>query len=348
MYIKNMNNPSKPKIAIIGAGAVGSLIGGLLADKGESITLIAKKEHYEAIKKSGLIIDGDIKALTVRLDAREKLDFQPDIIFICVKTQDLEEACKSIIQYAAKALIVTFQNGIHSDEIASTVLKTKRIVGAIVLFNAQYYEAGKVIYGAEAPLVIGDSFNANPDDMENIKEVLGRSFRIRSAEDLKAARYMKLIVNVLANSLGALTGQSAYDFMKYRSARKLGACLFRETWRTFKAAEIKTEAIPGYTVENFDKLDSLPLFMIASILGKRSRKSRFSKTVASTPQSLKRGKTSEVEAINGEIVRLAESAGKQAFFNQKVIDCCRRIEKTGSFMSARDIRKEFFGGKGEM
>jgi 2-dehydropantoate 2-reductase len=91
-----MGRNEKMKIAIVGAGVVGSLVGGFMALGGEDVTLIGKGEHVRAINENGLHIDGVKGAYTVPIAAFETLDFKPDMVFLAVKTQDVESACESI------------------------------------------------------------------------------------------------------------------------------------------------------------------------------------------------------------------------------------------------------------
>ena len=140
-----IRNP-KFKIAVIGAGAIGSLIGGLLARAGEDVTLIARQAQVEAINAQGLRIDGLLGKLTIPVRAAETLDFQPDLALLAVKTQDVEAACRQVAAYVRAIPIVTLQNGVRSDEIVATLLPRENIISGVVLFNAQFLEPGKVTY----------------------------------------------------------------------------------------------------------------------------------------------------------------------------------------------------------
>ncbi len=331
-----------PKTAIIGAGAVGSLIGALLARYGYDITLIGKKAHIDSICKNGLYVSGALGDFNVAINASEKLDFKPDILFICVKVQDLISACSQITKYASDSLIVTVQNGIHADAIVSEQLGTKRIIGVVVQFNAQYLEPGRVIYGAKGPVIIGDSFGSNGAELKQIEEMLAKIFSVTESRNLSGARYSKLLVNVLANSLGALSGLTATEYMKFREYRRLGALLMREAFRVIKKAGIKLESIPGLAVRDVKLLDRLPVFLSSSIIAGKTANGPFAGTKPSTLQSLLRDKTTEVDAINGEIVRLAEASGEDAVYSGKVIEQCRILEKEGHYLSPDEISEIFF------
>ncbi|MGA2491072.1 MAG: 2-dehydropantoate 2-reductase [Anaerolineales bacterium] len=80
-----LNENPKPRIVVVGAGAIGSLLGGLLAHAGEDVTLIARQAHVEAIQENGLRIEGVLGTLIIPVKAAEALDFQPDLVLLAVK-----------------------------------------------------------------------------------------------------------------------------------------------------------------------------------------------------------------------------------------------------------------------
>jgi 2-dehydropantoate 2-reductase len=82
------------RLAVIGAGAVGSLVGGLLARAGEDVTLVGRQPHVDAVKRDGLRIDGELGPLQIRVGAIERLDFKPDVALLTVKTQAVADAAR--------------------------------------------------------------------------------------------------------------------------------------------------------------------------------------------------------------------------------------------------------------
>ncbi len=84
------------KIAVIGAGAIGSVIGGLLSKAGEDVTLIGRKPHVDAINQNGLILDGESGKMVIQVKAAENLDFKPDLALLTVKTQDVESSVRKV------------------------------------------------------------------------------------------------------------------------------------------------------------------------------------------------------------------------------------------------------------
>jgi len=77
------------KITVIGAGAIGSVVGGLLCKAGEDVTLIGRKPHVDAINQNGLILEGESGKMVIQIKAAENLDFKPDLTLLTVKAQDV-------------------------------------------------------------------------------------------------------------------------------------------------------------------------------------------------------------------------------------------------------------------
>jgi 2-dehydropantoate 2-reductase len=172
------------KIAIVGAGAVGSVVGGLLARTGENVTLIARRAHAEAINTNGLGIDGVLGTFTVPVQAKEELTFRPDLVLLAVKTQDVEAACMQIKPYATDVPVVTLQNGIRSDEIAASLLGQENIVSGVVLLNASFLNPGYVTYGVKGTLLIGEAFRKNGKRVEEIATILSRAIKTEVTDNI--------------------------------------------------------------------------------------------------------------------------------------------------------------------
>src|SRR5512143_1036026 len=104
------------RIAILGAGAIGSAVGARLSRAGHDITLIGRPAHLEAIERDGLRVDGRAGSFTARVKTAASLDFQPDYAFLTVKTQDVPRMLAANLPYLRQVPLCTFQNGVPSDQ----------------------------------------------------------------------------------------------------------------------------------------------------------------------------------------------------------------------------------------
>jgi len=335
-----MNNNFK-KIAVIGAGAVGSIIGGLLKKAGFNTTLIGRKPHIDMINKNGLIIKKAHDEIKININTSTKLNFKPDIIFITVKSNDIEEACKSINKYADYTPVVLMQNGVTADDIALKYFNKKFIYGAIIFFNGEYLEPGIVKYGYEGTVTIGKVFEENDNNTIYIKEMLDKIIKTTISSNIIGARWTKILVNCLTNSLDAITGLNLYDLMKSKVIRKLGVMILKEAYNIIKKAEIKLEDLPGLPVSNINFIIKSPFFISAYLLKIKFNAKKYCNTKTSTLQSIKRGKKTEIDYLNGEIVKLASKIGIEASINKKIVDLVHSVEKNHEFYTINELKKIF-------
>jgi 2-dehydropantoate 2-reductase len=84
------------KIAVIGAGAIGSVLGCLLARAGEDVTLVGRRAHVDAVNQSGLLLDGALGEMRVRVKAQERLDFTPEVALLTAKTQAVATTARQV------------------------------------------------------------------------------------------------------------------------------------------------------------------------------------------------------------------------------------------------------------
>jgi len=142
------------KIAIIGAGAIGSVLGGLLALARLDVTLIGRQPHVSAINQNGLALDGVLGSFVVRVRPREQLDFVPDLAILAVKTQNLAVATLENKPFIQDATVLTLQNGMRADQMVAEIIGGEHLYSAVVLFGATFFEPGKVTwYSVKARLM---------------------------------------------------------------------------------------------------------------------------------------------------------------------------------------------------
>jgi 2-dehydropantoate 2-reductase len=333
-----MNQQPTPKIAVVGAGAVGSLLGGLLARAGKDVTLIGRPEHVEAINKNGLHIDGILGEFTVPIQAEETVRFRPDLVLLTVKMTDLETTCRQIAPYVTDIPILTLQNGVRSDAIAGNILGEQNIVGGIVLFNAKFLNPGHVTYGRKGALVIGEAFQENGKRVRDVGDLLSLVTNISTCDNIQGARWTKLLINILGNSLEAMTGESLRACMNIRGTRRVGTLILKEALEIIEKNRIWLVPLPDVPITAFKPIIKSPLLVASRML---QFVTGSTDTVTSTLQSLRRGKPTEIDYLNGEIVQLGRKINIGTPYNSKVVELIREIEKTHHFYSPSQIESYF-------
>jgi 2-dehydropantoate 2-reductase len=338
-----MNQQTVSKIAIVGAGAVGSLLGGLLARAGNDVTLIGRPGHVEAINTNGLYIDGILGEFTIPIHAAETLKFRPDLVLLTVKMPDLETTCQQIAPYVMDVPILTLQNGVKSDAIAANAFGKQNIVGGIVLFNARFLKPGYVTYGSKGALLIGEAFRKNGRRVRDISDLLNQITHTTVCDNIQGARWTKLLINVLGNSLEAMTGESLRTCMKARGTRRIGTLILKEALEVIEKARIRLASLPDIPITAFKLTIKSPLPVASLVL---QFITSATDTVTSTLQSLRRGRPTEIDYLNGEIVRLGRGMNVATPYNSKAVDLIREVEKTHQFYSPSRVESMFFNKEG--
>ncbi len=325
-------------IVVVGAGAIGSLIGGLLGRAGEDITLIARKAHVDAINEKGLCIKGVLGNISITIKAAEALDFKPDLVLLSVKSQDVESTCQSIKTYIKDSTVITLQNGVRSDNILGSILPKENIISGVVMLNAQFLEPGQITYSHIGSLVIGEAFGKNGQRIREVQTLLNRAIKTKISDNIQGTHWSKLLLNNLGNGLEAMTGLTVGECMQYKRLRTIGINILREGYKVIRKARIHLAPIPGVRVLMLKVLIWSPLPLASRIL---SLSMGSLKTLSSTLQSLRRGRPTEIDYLNGEIVRLGKKLGVPTPCNSKVVEIVKMVEKTNCFLTLDELANSF-------
>jgi 2-dehydropantoate 2-reductase len=327
------------EIAVVGAGAIGSVIGGLLSGAGEDVTLIGRKPHVDAINQNGLILDGESGETIIQVKAAENLDFKPDLVLLTVKAQDVESSIRKVQPFLSSTQIITMQNGVRSDDQVAGLLGKENIVSSVVTFNGQFLEPGKASYSipfSKTALLTGEPFGNKGNRLQTLSALLNKEIGTDISEDIHAAHWTKLIWN-LQTAVPAVTGLSYQDSYQHQKARELTIHLLKEGLKVIKTAGIKTADIPGFPMGPIETMarESIP---IASALIKKIAESLGKVPVlGSTLQSIKRGTSTEVDYLNGEIVNLGKKTGIPTPVNSLMVELVHQVEATGKFLTADEL-----------
>jgi len=328
------------KVAVIGAGAIGCVTGALLWDNGYDVVLVGRPDNVSAINANGLVIDGIPGGKRYNVPARESLDFEPGMVFLAVKTQDVEAACRTMLPHAKNAVIVTMQNGVKCDELAAGVLGKDRIVSSVVMFGATYLEPGHVTYNFPGGLIIGKAFPVLGDDMVvAVHELLSSVFDTYVSADIHGAHWTKLILN-LNNALAGAIGMSLQDTFSDPALCRVGVALMGEAYGAMGAAGIDLTSLPDLPAERLRGLFDAPLEVSSGIYGGIMRGLSGTPLPGSVLQSIRRGKPTEVEHLNGEIVTLGKGHGFPTPLNARVTELVKEASQTGRFIDKERLMKE--------
>jgi 2-dehydropantoate 2-reductase len=327
------------RIAIIGAGAIGSVIGGLLSKAGEDVTLIGRKPHVAAINQSGLILDGGTREMVIQVKAAENLDFKPDLALLTVKAQDVVSSVRKVQTLLSSTQIVTMQNGVQSDDQVAGLLGKVNIISGVVTFFAQFLEPGKASYSipfSKTALLIGEPFGNKGNRLQNLSALLNKAIGTDISDDIRAAHWTKLLWN-LQTAIPGVTGLSYQETYQYPQIRKLIIKLTKEGLKVVETAGIKTVDVPGFQLEPLKTIARVPLSTSSSLLKDKAKSLGKQPILGSTWQSIKRGKNTEVDYLNGEIVTSGKRMGIPTPANSLMVELVHQVETTGKFLTIDEL-----------
>ncbi len=226
----------KNKIAIIGAGPIGSILGAHLARNGQSVVLVdILEEHLKAIKTKGLKISGlegiNVKIPDVCLKISELKKFSPEYIFICVKGPVLRIITPEIKKTAAgQAQLISFQNGIDTEEFIAAAVGRERTLRAVVNYAGNLVAPGQIKMSFfNKPNYIGAAHPAGEKPAREIAQLMTQAgLDTEFTPDIKKYIWEKTILNASLSPVTALTKQTMKQAMDFAATRQLVVKLLEE------------------------------------------------------------------------------------------------------------------------
>ena len=326
------------KIVILGAGSIGCWLGGHLIAGGAQVTLIGRPRYAAQIAEHGLRLT-HFERDPVQCD---EVDFQTDatgligadIVALCVKSQDTEAAARQILQYAPGAIVVSFQNGIRNPETLQNVLPSENIVPAIVPFNVTPTQPGTFHCGTAGDLVVES--HADIDPLVMALKVAGQGVRL--SEHIIGDQWAKMIVN-LNNGLNTLSGGTLREGLLQRDYRRALAGCVEEALDVAKANGVNVGTFNGRAPTALVKTLRLPdvaYRIIMQTIVKIDAKAR-----SSMLDDLEADRVSEIDYLQGEIVKRAQMRGTTAPKNAAILEAVNHAFSFGQSpkMSGPEIFK---------
>lgn len=335
------------RIGIIGAGAVGGVIAALLDRAGHEVDVTARGVHLDAIRESGLQLDGAWGVHVAKVAANETLARPTELIILTTKVQDAAAALLVNHRFANGTPLLIVQNGLAGVSVAREACPDSPVVGALALFAASFVSPGKVSVTAGAPTYIGGENPAGPatslatDALTGviplaILDALGETSRGASVDGFAGAQWTKLIVNQI-NALPAITGLSAQDVIGRRELRRIMTASMREAVRVGLAAGVRFGSLLGLNHTLLTLFSRLPLFIGQALPRELARRMGDTPNPGSTLQSINRGQLTEIDYLNGAVVDAATAASTTAPVNAALVTLVHEVEARGTFYSPAEV-----------
>ncbi|MDM0108291.1 2-dehydropantoate 2-reductase [Variovorax sp. J22R24] len=292
------------KIAVMGAGAVGCYYGGMLARAGHSVTLIGRPQHVGAVRRDGLLLDTQSFKAHVPMQANTDASAVEGarLVLFCVKSTDTESAAMEIRPHLMPdALVITLQNGVDNAE-RLQALVSQQVAAAVVYVATEMAGPGHVRHHGRGELVIAPSKAS-----EQVAALLAEAgVPTQISDNVVGSLWAKLILNCAYNALSAI---SQLPYGRVVQGPGVDAVMRDVVRECLAVAHASGVTVPGDTWQAVERIaQTMP--------------SQFS----STAQDLARGKRSEIDHLNGYVVRKGEAVDVPAPVNRTLWTLVKLIE----------------------
>lgn len=291
------------KVLVVGAGAIGGYFGTILARAGHDVTMLARAAYADRIRASGFrILDGPdegVAKVAVITDLRESTI--PDLVLFAVKTYHTDDLAKSLaLVVGARTLILPLQNGADRAAAIQRHLATGRVLAGTVFMESVVVEPGVVRYLSGARRVIfGEAEGGVSDAVVRLhRDLVAAGINAETPPDARVEIWRKFVLVSASNALTALTRSPVGEILAYPPGRRLVSQMMGEAVSV--AAKLGI-ALPGYPEAGVQFLESLGPKLRSSML-----------------KDVESGRLTEVDALNGYVVRRGEELGVDVSLNRMV------------------------------
>ncbi len=291
----------------MGAGAVGCYYGGMLARAGHEVTLIGRAAHVEAMKRAGLRLETGTFNELISVSASDSPEAVrgAELVLFCVKSPDTEMAGASLKKHLHQnALMLSLQNGVDNAERLASVLG-REVIPAVVYVATEMKGPGHVRHHGRGELVIGESAAS-----ERVAQALRTAgVPVEISHNVAGALWAKLVVNCAYNALSAIAQLPYGQLVSVAGIAQVMRAVVDECLAVARASGVQ---VPG------DMHDAVQR-IAQTMPGQRS----------STAQDLERGKPTEIEHLNGVVVKKGDALGIPTPVNRTLLELVRALEMRG-------------------
>lgn len=295
------------KIAVMGAGAVGCYYGGMLARAGHDVTLIGRPNHVDAIQRDGLLLDTQSFKEQVRLQASTEPSAVAGatLVLFCVKSTDTESAAAAIRPHLLPgALVLSLQNGVDNAVRLQAALPAQEVAASVVYVATEMPGPGHVKHNGRGELVIA----ASPSSAEAAALLIAAGVPTDISINVEGALWAKLILNCAYNALSAITQQPYGQLVQGEGVQDVIRDLVNECLAVAQADGI---TVPGDVWQAVERIaQTMP------------------QQLSSTAQDLARGKRSEIDHLNGYVLRRGEVLGIATPVNRVMHTLVKLLEES--------------------
>ncbi|MFN7397870.1 MAG: 2-dehydropantoate 2-reductase [Sandaracinobacter sp.] len=331
----------RPKITVFGAGMIGLYVGGLLARHAE-LTFVGRASMLDPLTDGLRLTDVDGMDLQLSAgDFRATVDAAglagADLVLVTVKSMGTAEAAAAIAAYAPGGVVVSFQNGVSNPDVLRAALPGATVLAGMVPFNVAQRGPAHFHRGTGGGLAVEASDVLVP--FEGVFAAAG--LPLGQSMNILGVQWGKLLVN-LNNAINALSGVSLADELRQRDFRRCWALCLAEGLQCTKAAGIELVdplPMPLKLMPQIMRLpDALYRYVLSAGSGGKVKVDPHARS--SMADDLGKGRATEVDWLQGEVVRLAERVGRRAPVNARLVELVKAAESGAAPWGAAALLRE--------
>jgi 2-dehydropantoate 2-reductase len=334
------------KFLVVGAGAVGGITAALLKKNGIDVEIVCKHDDYaklisnEGVEVSGVL--GEFKVAIPAYASVSRISEQKDIILLATKATDIIEVTGSLREILKPdGFLISMQNGICEEDLALIVGK-KRLIGCVTGWGATMESQGKLKMTSTGDFILGYPERGCDDLLAGIAEILSLVVPTRITNNIAGHKYSKLIINSCITSLGAICGLYLGNMLMIRKVRRIFIEIIREAVEVAGKMNLELEVFGGKLdfkkfSEGNNLISDLRRHIFLLIIGYKYRKLK-----SSSLQSIERGKKTEIDFLNGFIVKNGALYNVDVQVNIAIVDMIHQIEKKERKVTVKNFNDHIF------
>lgn len=319
--------PRSPHIVIVGAGSIGCYLGGRLLDAGASVTMVGRPRLHQVFEtiplraSDYLGYDAAVPLAPYQFTTSPEPVAHADLVLLTVKSAATEDTGKEIAPLLRPNIpVISFQNGIGNADRLKPLLPKATVLAGMVSFNVLQKTPGHFHQGTRGQLMAEASLALTPDIIAAFSKA---GIPLAPRTDMHSVLWSKLLLN-LNNPINALSGLPLKEQLSTRAYRRCLALAQDETLSLLKAANIPTIKMAAVPMAWIPTVMRLPDWLFRRLAQTMLAMDPIARS--SMWEDLEAGRKTEIEWINGEVVKLANAHGMTASVNQRLIDLIRECE----------------------
>lgn len=325
------------RITVIGVGAVGGALAALLDRAGHEVTAVARPSTAERIRAQGLLLTGARGTHHARVRVTTAVPADSQLVLLAVRTYATVEALAPHTRAIADTPILLLQNGLDGPQRTADLLRRPGgtgIAAGLSLFPVTRIGVGRIRVTGPGGLRIGHAHPAEQALAARLAAVLNDAIPTVSIPNLRGALWSKLLVNHV-NALPAITGTSVQAVARHPQLRTILAAALTDAVRVGDAHRIRFGGVGVIEPAHVAKIRAGRALQV--VTGRLATAFGVVPNPASTLQSIRRGEATEIDDLDGAVVRAAASVRMRAPVQEAMVALVHEVSRTGRFLTAAAV-----------